>query len=201
MFYLFRLFPYSVSFKRAYLYYFPVIIISVALNSLKLSITSLITVVSGPTEVVIVTCLIKIMSSPGRSSVSGLLSVHLCEGTGAAVPVCPPVDTTDRCKERHEQPQERIIQKGLFSVSLSYFSSYTANTNSNSEVREGVASVPRHDDFFLEKSTRHEAEISPHTRSACRPEQQVFLSLCFTRRHSHHLHTSPTAECNKCVTR
>lgn len=80
------------------------------------------------------TCLI-IMSSPGRSSVSGLLSVHLCEGAGAAVPVCPPVDTTDWCKERHEQPQERIIQKGLFSVSLSYFSSYTANTNSNSEVK------------------------------------------------------------------
>lgn len=120
------------------------------------------------------------MSSPGRSSVSGLLSVHLCEGAGAAVPVCPPVDTTDRCKERHEQPQERIIQKGLFSVSLYYFSSYTAKTNSNSEVREGVVSVPHHDDFFLEKSTPHEAEISPHTFSLQTRAAGLSLSLLHT---------------------
>lgn len=99
----------------------------------------------------------------------------------------------------HKRESKRDCFLSLFLISPVI--QQTQTVTQRWKVREGVASVPRHDDFFLEKSTRHEAEISPHTRSACRPEQQVFLSLCFTRPHSHHLHTSPTAECNKCVTR
>lgn len=159
------------SFKGTYLHYYPVIIISVSLNwkCLKISIISLIATVSGT-----IYCgmtwynnveswqIISISSLSTSVREQELLSLSALQWT----------QQTDA--RTHERPTERIIQKSLFLWDIPPVIQQKLTLTQRWKVREGVVISPT--SWGLLSTEIH----TPHTRSACRPEQQVFLSLLHT---------------------